>query len=108
MFSEFNAEDIVDVTDDITADIEEPTDKSDRVDEMLDIMSLNELYELREKLTNGDATAIEEDIPDLSDLRPIEEPESSDFSFHWDGGPTHNIDLDEDAEPSPYPKKLTR
>lgn len=110
MFSEFNAEDIVDVTDDITADIEEPTDNSDKADEMLDAMSLNELYELREKLTNGDATTIviEEDIPDLSDLRPIEEPESSDFSFHWDGGPTHNIDLDEDAEPSSYTKKLTR
>lgn len=94
MFSEFNAEDIVDVTDDITADIEEPTDNSDKTDEMLDAMSLNELYELREKLTNGDATAmaaIEEDIPDLSDLRPIEEPESSDFSFHWDGGCTHTI-----------------
>lgn len=108
MFSEFDAEDIIDVTDGITADVEEPNDTSDKVDEMLDTMSLDELFELRENLTNGDATAIEDDIPDVSDLKPIEEPESSDFSFHWDGGPTHNTDLDEDTEPSPYTKKLTR
>lgn len=108
MFSEFDAEELIDVTDDITADVEEPIDTSDEVDEILDKMSLDELYELRENLTKGDATAIEYDIPDISDLKPIEEPECSDFSFHWDGGPTHNTDLDEDAEPSPYTKKLTR
>ena len=108
MFSEFDTEDVVDVTDDITSDVEEPNDTSDEVDEMLDTMSLDELYELRENLTKGDSTAIEDDIPDISDLKPIEEPEGSDFSFHWDGGPTHNTDLDEDAEPSPYTKKLTR
>lgn len=108
MLSEFDAEDLVDVTDDITADVEEPIDTSDEVDEILDTMSLDELYELRENLTKGDATAIEDEIPDISDLKPIEEPEGSDFSFHWDGGPTHNTDLDEDAEPSPYTKKLTR
>lgn len=108
MFSEFDAEDFVDVTDDITGDVEEPIDTSDKVDEMLDTMSLDELYELRENLTKGDATDIEDNIPDISDLKPIDEPESSDFSFHWDGGPTHNTDLDEDAEPLPYTKKLTR
>lgn len=98
MLSEFDAEDVVDVTDDITTDVEEPIDTSDNVDEMLDTMSLDELYELRDSLTNGD-------IPDISDLKPIDEP---DFTFHWDGGPTHNTDLDEDTEPSPYTKKLTR
>lgn len=107
MLSEFDAGDIIDVTDDITTDVQEPIDTSDKVDEMLDTMSLDELYELRENLTNGDA-AIEDDIPDISDLKPIEEPEVSDFSFHWDGGPTHNTDLDEDTEPSPYTKILKR
>lgn len=98
MFSEFDAEDFIDVTDDITGDVVEPIDASDKVDEMLNTMSLDELYELRDNLTTSD-------IPDISDLKPIDEP---DFTFHWDGGPTHNTDLDEDVEPSPYTKKLTR
>lgn len=98
MFSEFDAEDFVDVTDNITGDVVEPIDASDKVDEMLNTMSLDELYELRDNLTTSD-------IPDISDLKPIDEP---DFTFHWDGGPTHNTDLDEDVEPSPYTKKLTR
>ena len=101
MYSEFDAEDFVDVTDDITPDVEEPIDTSDKIDDMLDTMSLDELHELRDNLTNGD-------IPDISDLKPIDEPQSSDFSFRWDGGPTHNTDLDEDVDPSPYTKKLTR
>ena len=98
MFFEFDAEDFVDVTDDITGDVVEPIDASDKVDEMLNTMSLDELYELRDNLTTSD-------IPDISDLKPIDEP---DFTFHWDGGPTHNTALDEDVEPSPYTKKLTR
>ena len=98
MFSEFDAEDLVDLTDDIASDVKEPIDNSDSVDEMLNTMSLDELYELRDDLANSD-------IPDISDLKPIDE---QGFTFHWDGGPTHNTDLDEDTEPSPYTKKLTR
>lgn len=98
MLSEFDAEDFVNLTDDIASDVKEPIDNSDSVDEMLKTMSLDELYELRDNLTNSD-------IPDISDLKPIDE---QDFAFHWDGGPTHNTDLDEDTEPSPYTKKLTR
>lgn len=98
MFSEFDAEDLVDLTDNIASDVKEPIDNSDSVDEMLNTMSLDELYELRDNLANSD-------IPDISDLKPIDE---QGFTFHWDGGSTHNTDLDEDTEPSPYTKKLTR
>ena len=98
MLSERDADGFVDVADNLTDDIAEPADTSDQVDKMLDTMSLDELHKLREDLTNGN-------IADISDLRPIDEP---DFAFHWDGGPTHNTDLDEDTEPSPHTKKLTR
>lgn len=98
MPSELDADGFVDVADNLTDDIAEPADTSDQVDKMLDTMSLDELHKLREDLTNSN-------IPDISDLRPIDEP---DFTFHWDGGPTHNTDLDEDTEPSPHTKKLTR
>lgn len=98
MPSELDADGFVDVADNLTDDIAEPADTSDQVDKMLDTMSLDELHKLREDLTNGN-------IPDISDLRPIDEPG---FTFHWDGGPTHNTDLDEDTEPSPHTKKLTR
>ena len=43
MFSEFDAEDLVDLTDDIASDVKEPIDNSDSVDEMLNTMSLDEL-----------------------------------------------------------------
>lgn len=98
MFSEFDTENSADVANDLTSDVEEHIDASDEVDDMLDTLSLDELYELRNNLTGGE-------MPDTSDLKPIDEPN---FAFRWNGEPTHNTDLDEDTEPSPRIKKLTR
>lgn len=108
MFGEFDTDEMIDEADNIGSDVDEPSDTADGIDEMLDSMTLDQLYELRDSLTEPDISDGGENPPDVSDLEPIEETESPDYSFHWDGGPTHDTDLDEDEEPSPYIRKLIR
>ena len=108
MYTEFSPDDIMDITEDVENDIVEPTDTSDEIDDILSGMSLDELYELRDVLSGNDVSDTEDEIPDFSDLTPINVEEPSDYGFHWDGGPTHNTDLDDDPEPTSYTKKLTR
>lgn len=108
MCSEFETSDVMDVSDEIECDVTEPADTTDEIDDMLDGMSLDELYELRDSLTDSDVSDTEDEIPDTSDITPIEEAEVPDYSFHWDGGSTHSTEWDEDSEPTAYTKKLTR
>ena len=101
-----------DVSDMMPLEEELASDSTSEVADMLSDMSLEELYELRDSLTEGDISDAESDadneFPDVSDMMPLEEEDTSDYSFHWDGGPTHNTDWDEDPEPTEYTKKLTR
>ena len=108
MYSEFESSDVVDLPDDIECDFTEASDSTSEVDDMLNDMSLEELYELRDSLTDGDVSDDESEFPDVSDMMPLEDEVASDYSFHWDGGPTHNTDWDEDPEPTDYTRKLTR
>lgn len=108
MCLEFEGGDVVDVPDEVECDFSETNDSISEVDDMLNDMSLEELYELRDSLTEGDMSDQENEFPDVSDMMPLEDEEASDYSFHWDGGPTHNTDWDEDPEPTEYTKKLTR
>lgn len=66
-----------------------------QVDEMLDNLSLSELKELRNELTDT-----EDEIAE-----PLR-----DYSYHWDGTPTHNVEWDDesDVDPSVLERKLTR
>lgn len=84
---------------------EEPSkiDNSGDIDEVLDSLSIEELHDLRDGITNGDLSDV-----DISSLKPLDEEPVQNYEFHWDGGPTHNTDLDEEAPPEPYTKKLTR
>lgn len=100
MCDEFN--DIPDI-DDISDEIQEIDDISDSmpeiediaesenddIDEILDSLSLDELRDLRADLT--------------------EENNDVDYSFHWDGSPTHNVEWDENNDdPPPNIKILKR
>lgn len=111
MYSEFETNDVIDVTDvtdEVECDVIEPTDTTDAVDDMLNGMSLDELYELRDSLLNSDVSDADDEIPDTSDITPIDEPKAPDYSYHWDGGPTHITEWDENTDPTVYTKKLTR
>ncbi len=78
MMDEFGGDisDAVDVTDD-TGDALTDTPEMD-ID--LDSMSLDELYALRDELT---------DTGDAGDS-------ANDYSFNWDGTPTHNVEWDDE------------
>ena len=122
-----------DVTDNVESDIEELVDTEESVDDVLDAMSLDELYELKEDLQqtaindtvdevlssmsldelyelkeNLQPSDIQNDVPPVVDVPPMEVKKKPDNSFHWDGGPTHNTEWDEETEPTTYTKKLTR
>ena len=108
MCCEFEINDVTDVLDDVECDVTELADTTDEIDDMLNGMSLDELYELRDSLMDGDVSDIDDEIMDTSDIASIDEPDVSDYSFHWDGGPTQNTEWDENSEPTVYTKKLTR
>lgn len=108
MYSEFEGNDVVDLPDDIECDFSEKSDSMSEVDDMLNNMSLEELYALRDYLTEGDVSDDEGEFPDVSDMMPLEDMKASDYSFHWDGGPTHNTDWEKDLESTEYTKKLRR
>ena len=75
--------DVVDTSNDFGESL---TDISDGMDIDLDSMSLDELYSLRDELTdNGDS--------------------SSDYSFNWDGTPTHNVEWDDEPGDTTYTLK---
>lgn len=61
------------------------TDTSD-IDMYLDSKSLDELYALRDELT---------EIEDPGDV-------SNDCSFNWDGTPTHNVEWDDETSDTTY------
>lgn len=84
------------------------SDSTNEVDAMLNNMSLEELYALRDFLTEGDASDAEGEFPDVSDMMPLEDKVTSDYSFHWDTSPKHNTDWDEDLEPTDYADRKTR
>ena len=69
---------VVDVTDDAGDAL---TDVPE-MDVDLDSMSLDDLYALRDELTD---TGDNGDTP-------------NDYSFHWDGSPTHNVEWDDEPE----------
>ena len=72
--------DVVDTSTDLGASL---TDASDGTAIDLDSMSLDELYSLRDELTDsGDSTG--------------------DYSFHWDGTPTHNVEWDDEPGDTTY------
>lgn len=119
MCDEFNdISDTNDISDDIPEidDISEgipeindiAEDGNDDIDEYLDSLSLDELRDLRAGLTDGQD--IGEDYLNTDDLQELsEENNDVDYSFHWDGNPTHNVEWDDnDEEPTPYTKVLKR
>lgn len=79
MMDEFGGDftDVVDVPDDVGDALADTPD----VDIDLDSMSLDELYALRDELTDtgGDTGNT-----------------SNDYSFNWDGTPTHNVEWDDE------------
>lgn len=97
-----------DVSDIIPLEEELASDSTNEVDDMLNNMSLEELYALRDFLTEGDVSDAEGEFPDVSDMMPLEDAVTSDYSFHWDTGPKHNTDWDEDLEPTDYANRKTR
>ena len=78
MMDEFGGDltDMVDVPDDVGDALADTPD----VDIDLDSMSLDELYALRDELTDTGDTG---NAP-------------NDYSFNWDGTPTHNIEWDDE------------
>lgn len=100
--------DIEDITEGIECDIEDISDSTSEIDDMLDGMSLDELYDLRDSLNSNDLPDPGDEIPDISDLTPIDEDPPSDYSFHWDGEATHNTEWDELPDPTSYTKVRTR
>ena len=78
--------DLADVVDASTDLGESLTDISDGMDIDLDSMSLDELYSLRDELIDsGDS--------------------SNDYSFNWDGTPTHNVEWDDESGDTAYTLK---
>lgn len=49
---------------------------------------------------------------EMLDVTPLEEESfqdiKPDYSFKWDGSPTHDVSLDEPEDPTVYVRKLTR
>mgnify|MGYP000067614658 CR=1 FL=1 len=78
---EGNLTDMVEVPEDIQDTL---TDLNTDID--LDSMSLDELYALRDELTNNGDTG---DVP-------------SHYSFKWDGIPTHNVEWDDEPGEKTY------
>ena len=78
--------DLADVVDTSTDLGESLTDISDGMDIDLDSMSLDELYSLRDELTDGGDS-------------------SNDYSFNWDGTPTHNVEWDDEPGDTTYTLK---
>lgn len=84
IYDEFFAEDLID----------ESCEMEDSYD--IDNMSLNELRELRDTLTD------DKEVEDLEDVTAEQEP---DYSYHWDGGATHNVEWDDETDVSPEIKE---
>ena len=59
----------------------------------IDNMSLDELRDLRDGLTSSGTEGIAETQPD--------------YSFHWDGGPTHNTEWDDIGDEAPVTLEKT-
>lgn len=82
MYLEFECSDMVDVPDNIECAFSEAGDSTSEVEDMLNDMSLDELYELRDSLTEGDISDTESDadneIPVVSDMMPLEDELTSD------------------------------
>ena len=97
-----------DISDTMPLEDELTSDSTNEVDAMLNNMSLEELYALRDFLTEGEASDAEGEFPDVSDMMPLEDKVTSDYSFHWDTSPKHNTDWDEDLEPTDYADRKTR
>lgn len=84
MMDEFG-DNLTDMTD-MTEDVGDALTDTPSTDIDLDSMSLDELYALRDELTNaGDAG----DAP-------------NDYSFNWDGTPTHNVEWDDEPSDTTY------
>lgn len=54
----------------------------------LDNMSLDELKDLRDELTSSE-------LDDTADMEDVTADVPPDYSYHWDGGPTHDTEWDE-------------
>lgn len=54
----------------------------------LDNMSLDELKDLRDELTSSK-------LNDTAGMEDVTNDTSLDYSYHWDGGPTHDTEWDE-------------
>ncbi len=84
------------------------SDESTDIDEALDNMSLDELRDLQDSLTDTqDITESYEGTEQLEDLGTTSQ--ETDYSYRWDGGATHNVEWDNDVEdPSVYSLKLSK
>lgn len=66
----------------------------------IDNMSLDELRDLRDGLTSSGT----EGIAEIEDVTAKTQP---DYSFHWDGGPTHNTEWDDIGDEAPVTLEKT-
>ena len=87
MMDEFGGDisDVMDVPEDIGDGISDIQDIQG-ADIDLDSMSLDELYSLRDELTDTGETG----------------DSANDFSFSWDGTPTHNVEWDDEPGDTTY------
>ena len=67
---------------------------------------IEDVESLPEDIIDEQSVDINESLEDVSG--DVDEIPTSNYTFKWDGTPTHCIEWDEDVEPSPKVKKLTR
>lgn len=90
------------------SDVLDSVDVSSEIDDVLDDMTLDELRDLRDALTE-DQQDISDDYEEIEKLEDLGIQNEEDYSYHWDGEPTHNVEWDDnDENPAVLEKTLRR
>lgn len=90
------------------SDVLDSVDVSSEIDDVLDGMTLDELRDLRDALTE-DQQDISDDYEEIEKLEDLGTQNEEDYSYHWDGEPTHNVEWDDnDENPAVLEKTLRR
>lgn len=90
------------------SDVLDTVDVSSEIDDVLDSMTLDELRDLRDALTE-DQQDISDDYEEIEKLEDLGTQNEEDYSYHWDGDPTHNVEWDDnDENPAVLEKTLRR
>ena len=90
------------------SDVLDTVDVSSEIDDVLDSMTLDELRDLRDALTE-DQQDISDDYEEIEKLEDLGTQNEEDYSYHWAGDPTHNVEWDDnDENPAVLEKTLRR